>query len=219
MNRHSFTYQQYCPVVDKNVIIEIRGGAGGEEASLFAYELYRMYVKFSEKNRWKTEEIDCNETELGGIKEVIFSISGKNAYSKLKYESGVHRVQRVPETESQGRVHTSTATVLSMPEAEEFDFADIDKFLPEGCSSDGMVAGYLTPEQVVDFIANVKNYNVGFAYDLDKQIALLFKDIASAPTGGVDSDFNIRPLNEQLSDAFIKILAGHLIANGWRKET
>lgn len=104
------------PDDDKNVIMEIRAGAGGEEASLFAYELYKMYVKYAEKKRWKTEEIDSNETELGGIKEVVFSVNGKSAYSKLKFESGVHRVQRVPETESQGRVHTSTATVAVLPE-------------------------------------------------------------------------------------------------------
>ena len=109
------------PDDDKNVIMEIRAGAGGEEASLFAYELYRMYVKFAEKNRWKAEEIDNSSTELGGIKEVIFSISGKDIYSKLKYESGVHRVQRVPETESQGRVHTSTVTVAVLPEATDVE--------------------------------------------------------------------------------------------------
>lgn len=105
------------PDDDKNVIMEIRAGAGGEEASLFAYELYRMYLRYAEKNRWKTEEIDNNSTELGGVKEVVFSISGKDCYKKLKFESGVHRVQRVPETESQGRVHTSTATVAVLPEA------------------------------------------------------------------------------------------------------
>ncbi len=109
------------PDDDKNVIMEIRAGAGGEEASLFAYELYRMYVKYAEKNRWKTEEIDNNSTELGGVKEVVFSISGKSAFGKLKYESGVHRVQRVPETESQGRVHTSTATVAVLPEATDVE--------------------------------------------------------------------------------------------------
>lgn len=109
------------PNDDKNVIMEIRGGAGGDEASLFAYELYRMYVKYAENNRWKTEEIENNSTELGGIKEVVFSISGKQAYSKLKFESGVHRVQRVPETESQGRVHTSTVTVAVLPEATDVE--------------------------------------------------------------------------------------------------
>lgn len=109
------------PDDDKNVIMEIRAGAGGEEASLFAYELYKMYVKFAERHRWKTEEIDSSETELGGIKEVVFSVNGKSAYSKLKFESGVHRVQRVPETESQGRVHTSTATVAVLPEVTDVE--------------------------------------------------------------------------------------------------
>jgi peptide chain release factor 1 len=117
------------PNDDKNVIMEIRAGAGGEEASLFAYELYRMYVKFAEKNRWKTEEIENSSTELGGIKEVIFSVSGKSAYAKLKFESGVHRVQRVPETESQGRVHTSTATVAVLPEATDVEIHIDEKYL------------------------------------------------------------------------------------------
>jgi len=106
---------------DRNCIMEIRGGAGGEEASLFAYELYRMYINYCERHRLKIEEVDKSETELGGIKEVVLNISGKDAYKQLKFESGVHRVQRVPETESQGRVHTSTATVAVMPEAEEVD--------------------------------------------------------------------------------------------------
>ena len=109
------------PNDDKNVIMEIRGGAGGDEANLFAYELYRLYIKYAEKNRWKTEDIEISTTELGGLKEGIFSISGKAAYSKLKYESGVHRVQRVPETESQGRVHTSTVTVAVLPEVEDVE--------------------------------------------------------------------------------------------------
>ncbi len=109
------------PDDDKNVIVEIRGGAGGEEAALFASDLYRMYSRYADKNRWKTEEIDINETELGGIKEVVFSISGKGAYAKLKFESGVHRVQRVPETESQGRIQTSTVTVAVLPEAVDVE--------------------------------------------------------------------------------------------------
>ena len=109
------------PNDDKNVIMEIRSGAGGEEAALFAGDLYRMYLRYADKNRWKAEEIDINETELGGIKEVVFSISGKGAYSKLKYESGVHRVQRVPETESQGRIQTSTVTVAVLPEAVDVE--------------------------------------------------------------------------------------------------
>lgn len=109
------------PNDDKNVIMEIRSGAGGEEAALFAGDLYRMYLRYADKNRWKADEIDINETELGGIKEVVFSISGKGAYSKLKYESGVHRVQRVPETESQGRIQTSTVTVAVLPEAVDVE--------------------------------------------------------------------------------------------------
>ena len=106
---------------DRNCIVEIRGGAGGEEAALFAYELYRMYLNYCERHRLKAEIVDLNETELGGVKEVVFNVSGKNAYKQLKFESGVHRVQRVPETESQGRVHTSTATVAVLPEAEDVE--------------------------------------------------------------------------------------------------
>lgn len=106
---------------DKNVIVEIRGGAGGDEAALFAAELYRMYVMYAERNRWKIDMMNLNENGIGGFKEVIFMINGKGAYSKLKYESGVHRVQRVPVTESGGRIHTSTSTVAIMPEADEVD--------------------------------------------------------------------------------------------------
>lgn len=109
------------PNDEKNVIIEIRAGAGGDEASLFAGELYRMYTRLAERHRWKTELIDINETEAGGVKEVIFQINAEGAYSRLKYEGGVHRVQRVPETEAQGRIHTSTVTVAVMPEAEEVE--------------------------------------------------------------------------------------------------
>ncbi|MBQ1688019.1 MAG: peptide chain release factor 1 [Lachnospiraceae bacterium] len=109
------------PNDDKNVIVEIRAGAGGDEAALFAAELYRMYVHFAETNRWKPELISVNENGIGGFKEAVFMINGAGAYSKLKYESGVHRVQRIPATESGGRIHTSTATVAIMPEAEEVD--------------------------------------------------------------------------------------------------
>ena len=109
------------PNDDKNVIVEIRAGAGGDEAALFAAEMYRLYVKYAEKNRWKVEMMNCDEIGIGGMKEVNFMITGKGAYSKLKYESGVHRVQRVPETESGGRIHTSTITVAVMPEVEEVD--------------------------------------------------------------------------------------------------
>lgn len=106
----------------KNILVEIRGGAGGEESALFAHSLYRMYVMYAEKRGWQIEQISISETELGGCKEVVFQISGSGAYSRLKFESGVHRVQRVPETESQGRVHTSTVTVAVLPEADEVDF-------------------------------------------------------------------------------------------------
>ena len=109
------------PNDEKNVFVEIRAGAGGDEAALFSAELYRMYCRFAERNRWKTELVSVNENGIGGFKEVVFMISGSGAYSKLKYESGVHRVQRVPETESGGRIHTSTSTVAIMPEAEEVD--------------------------------------------------------------------------------------------------
>ena len=113
------------PMDEKNVVMEIRSGAGGEEAALFGAVLYRMYSRFAERNGWKIDVMSSNFTELGGVKELIFTIEGKGAYSKLKYESGVHRVQRVPTTESGGRIHTSTATVAVLPEAEDVDI-DID---------------------------------------------------------------------------------------------
>ena len=106
---------------DKNIIMEIRGGAGGDEAALFAAELYRMYINYAERRGYKTELMSVNETGIGGMKEVVFVVTGKGAYSRLKYEAGVHRVQRVPVTESGGRIHASTATVAVMPEAEDVD--------------------------------------------------------------------------------------------------
>lgn len=126
------------PNDDRNVIVEIRGGAGGEEAALFSGVLFRMYSMYAESKRWQTEILNANETELGGYKEISFMISGEGAYSRLKYESGVHRVQRVPETETQGRIHTSTVTVAVLPEAEdveiEINSADlqIDTFRASG---------------------------------------------------------------------------------------
>lgn len=120
------------PNDEKNVIIEIRAGAGGDEAALFAAELYRMYAMYAERNRWKVDMMNLNENGLGGFKEVIFMIIGKGAYSRFKYESGVHRVQRVPVTESSGRIHTSTATVAIMPEADEVD-VEVD---PNDCKFD-----------------------------------------------------------------------------------
>ena len=109
------------PNDDKNVIVEIRAGVGGEEAALFAHSLFRMYSMYADARRWRVEVDSVNETELGGVKEAILAVNGAGAYNRLKYESGVHRVQRVPETETQGRIHTSTATVAVMPQAEEVD--------------------------------------------------------------------------------------------------
>lgn len=126
------------PNDDKNVIMEIRAGAGGEEAALFAAELYRMYSMYSETVGWKTELMGSNETELGGYREISFMVSGSGAYSKLKFESGVHRVQRVPETETQGRIHTSTVTVAVLPEVEEIEIEISPEELQiETCKSSG----------------------------------------------------------------------------------
>ena len=120
---------QKDPNDDKNVFVEIRGGAGGEEAALFASNLFRMYTRYAENNRWSVEVMSLNETDIGGIKEVVFMIKGSGAYSKLKYESGVHRVQRVPDTESSGRIHTSTATVAVLPEVDDVDIEINEKDL------------------------------------------------------------------------------------------
>ncbi|HWC31054.1 MAG TPA: peptide chain release factor 1 [Dehalococcoidia bacterium] len=109
------------PHDDRNVIVEIRGGTGGEEAALFAGDLFRMYSRYAEKKRWPIEVISASESEKGGFKEIVFEVNGKGAFSRLKYESGGHRVQRVPETEAQGRIHTSTSTVAVLPEAEEIE--------------------------------------------------------------------------------------------------
>ncbi|MGQ9571227.1 MAG: peptide chain release factor 1 [Thermodesulfovibrionales bacterium] len=136
------------PLDAKNVILEIRAGTGGEEAALFAADLFKMYTKYAEKNRWKVEIIDMNSTGLGGIKEVIASIQGKGAYSRLKYESGVHRVQRVPVTEASGRIHTSASTVAILPEAEEVDITidekdlRIDTFCSSGPGGQGVNTTY-----------------------------------------------------------------------------
>jgi peptide chain release factor 1 len=115
------------PRDSRNVIMEIRAGAGGEEAALFGFQLYRAYARYAERKRWHTEILSASESEKGGFKEVVFEVRGDGAYSRLKYESGVHRVQRVPETEAQGRIHTSTATVAVLPEAEEVDIAIEEK--------------------------------------------------------------------------------------------
>jgi len=125
------------PNDDKNVIVEIRGAAGGDEAALFAADLYRMYTRYADMQGWKTEVLDANLNDLGGFKEIIFMISGKGAFSRLKFESGAHRVQRIPVTESGGRIHTSTSTVVVMPEAEdiEIEINDADIRVDTFCSS------------------------------------------------------------------------------------
>ncbi|MBD2845907.1 peptide chain release factor 1 [Paenibacillus sp. IB182496] len=115
------------PNDDKNVIVEVRGAAGGDEAALFAADLYRMYTRYADSQGWRVEIMDVNESDLGGYKEIIFMISGKGAYSKMKYESGAHRVQRIPVTESGGRIHTSTSTVAVMPEVEDVEIEILDK--------------------------------------------------------------------------------------------
>ncbi|MDO4749254.1 MAG: peptide chain release factor 1 [Eubacteriales bacterium] len=126
------------PNDERNVIVEIRGGVGGDESALFAADLYRMYTMYAEARRWKTEIANLNETEIGGIKEISFVIEGNGAYSRLKFESGVHRVQRVPETEASGRIHTSTVTVAVLPEVDEVEFTinpadlQIDTFRSSG---------------------------------------------------------------------------------------
>jgi peptide chain release factor 1 len=125
------------PNDDKNVIVEIRGAAGGDEAALFAADLYRMYTRYADLQGWKTEVLESNVSDLGGFKEIIFMVRGKGAYSKLKFESGAHRVQRIPTTESGGRIHTSTSTVVIMPEAEEVevDIKESDIRVDTFCSS------------------------------------------------------------------------------------
>jgi peptide chain release factor 1 len=136
------------PRDERNVILEIRAGTGGEEAALFASNLFKMYLKYAEHKRWNVEMIDLNSTGLGGIKEVIASIQGKNAYSRLKYESGVHRVQRVPVTEASGRIHTSAATVAVLPEAQEVDVKidekdlRVDTFCSSGPGGQGVNTTY-----------------------------------------------------------------------------
>lgn len=136
------------PLDKRNIVVEIRAGAGGEEAALFAGSLFRMYSRFAERKGWKAHLISSNKTDLGGFKEIIFSILGKNAWGNLKYESGVHRIQRIPETEKNGRVHTSTASVAIMPEAEEVDIKiepkdiRIDTFLAGGHGGQGVQTTY-----------------------------------------------------------------------------
>ena len=144
------------PLDSKNILLEIRAGTGGEEASLFAADLFRMYSKYAESRNWKVEVIDINSTGVGGIKEVVASIQGKGAYSRLKYESGTHRVQRIPSTETSGRIHTSAATVAVLPEAEDVDvkIAEKDLRVDTYCSSGPGGQGVNTTYSAVRIVHN-----------------------------------------------------------------
>ena len=197
--------------------MEIRGGAGGEEAALFAHSLMRMYTMYVQSRGWELEVLNLNETELGGVKEAIFAVNGAGAYNRLKYESGVHRVQRVPETETQGRIHTSTATVAVMPQAEEVDFAldpkdlRIDTFRSSGAggqhinkTSSAIRVTHLPTGMVVecqngtgDRSEKIRTYNFPQDRCTDHRIGLTVHNLDKILDGNLDEIIDALATHEQ----------------------